>query len=150
MQLQSILTPERTLCSTTASSKKRLLENIAHFICEDATSLDPDELFGNLTARERLGSTGLGQGIALPHCRLKNCSGVIGSLITLRQPIEFESIDEEPVDVLFVLIVPEEATQEHLNTLAALAERFSDPEYVARLRGASSDRELYEQAIQGH
>ncbi len=147
MQLESILTPQRTLRGAPASSKKRVLENVSRFICEDITSLDPDELFSNLVARERLGSTGLGQGIALPHCRLKNCSGIVGSLITLQQPIDFEAIDDEPVDILFVLIVPEEATQDHLNTLAALAERFSDSRYVARLRAAGSDRDLYEYAI---
>lgn len=147
MLIEQILTPERTLCNAPASSKKRVLENVAQFICEDVTSLEPTELFANLIARERLGSTGLGQGIALPHCRMKNCSGVIGSLITLRQPIDFEAIDDQPVDILFVLIVPEEATQEHLNTLAALAERFSNPDYCRALRAADSDRALFEAAL---
>lgn len=145
--IEQILTPERTLCGAPASSKKRVLENIAQFICEDVTSLDPDDLFSNLIARERLGSTGLGQGIALPHSRMRNCSGVIGSLITLQQPIDFESVDDQPVDILFVLIVPEEANQDHLNTLAVLAERFSHPEYCRALRAASDSRVLYEAAI---
>lgn len=145
--IDQILTPERTLCGAPASSKKRVLENVAQFICEDVTSLTPTELFNNLIARERLGSTGLGHGIALPHCRMQNCSSVIGSLITLRQPIDFEAIDDQPVDILFVLIVPEEATQDHLNTLAALAERFSHPDYCRTLRNAGNDHDLYQAAI---
>ena len=145
--IEQILTPERTLCGAPASSKKRVLENIAQFICEDVTSLDPDDLFSNLIARERLGSTGLGQGIALPHSRMRNCSGVIGSLVTLQQPIDFESVDDQPVDILFVLIVPEEAHQDHLNTLAVLAERFSHSEYCRALRAARDSRALYDAAI---
>ena len=147
LPIEQILTAERTLCGAPASSKKRVLENVAEFICEDVTNLDPHELFSNLLARERLGSTGLGQGIALPHSRMKNCTGVIGSLVTLQQPIDFESVDDQPVDILFVLIAPEEATQEHLNTLAALAERFSDPGYCRALRAANNNRALYEAAI---
>ena len=68
-------------------------------------------LFNNLVCRERLGSTGIGQGIAIPHCRLENCDRVIGALITLKDKIDFDSIDNQPVDLLFVLIVPQEATE---------------------------------------
>jgi PTS system nitrogen regulatory IIA component len=147
MRLDTILTPARTLCRAPASSKKRVLENIAQFICQDLTGFDPNVLFANLVARERLGSTGLGQGIAIPHCRLKDLDRVVGSLITLEQPIDFEAIDDKPVDILFVLIVPEQATQEHLNTLAALAELFNQNEFCERLRAAESAAALYDAAV---
>jgi len=147
MRLDTILTPARTLCRTSGSSKKRVLENIAQFICQDLPGFDANTLFGNLVARERLGSTGLGQGIAIPHCRLKDLDHVIGSLITLEQPIDFESIDDKPVDLLFVLIVPDQATQEHLNTLAALAELFNQNEFCERLRSARSNEQLYDAAV---
>lgn len=147
MRLDTILTPARTLCRTTASSKKRALENIAQFICQQLPGFDANTLFGNLVARERLGSTGLGQGIAIPHCRLKDLDRVVGSLITLEQPIDFESIDDKPVDILFVLIVPDQATQEHLNTLAALAELFNQSEFCERLRAATSAEQLYDAAV---
>jgi PTS system nitrogen regulatory IIA component len=147
MRLDTILSPARTLCRAAASSKKRVLENISQFICEELPGFDANALFGNLVARERLGSTGLGNGIAIPHCRLKDLDRVIGSLVTLEQPIEFESIDDRPVDILFVLIVPEQATQEHLNTLAALAELFSQEAFCQRLRDATSSEELYRAAV---
>ncbi len=147
MQLDAILTPARTLCRISASSKKRVLETAAQLICQDLPGFDANMLFGNLVARERLGSTGLGQGIAIPHCRLKDLDRVVGSLITLEQPIDFESIDDRPVDILFVLIVPDEATQEHLNTLAALAELFNQSEFCVQLRAARDAGQLYDAAL---
>lgn len=147
MQLEAILTPARTLCCAASSSKKRILEDVSQFIGEDVRSLDPNELFASLINRERLGSTGLGQGIAIPHCRLRGCSSIIGSLVTLETPIDFEAMDEQPVDILFILIVPEEANQEHLDTLAGLAQRFSKPEYCHQLRAARSNEELYRAAV---
>ncbi|MFA7553764.1 MAG: PTS IIA-like nitrogen regulatory protein PtsN [Spongiibacteraceae bacterium] len=147
MKLTSILSPGRTLCDAPGSSKKRTLETIAQFICQDIPDLNPNELFDSFIARERLGSTGLGDGIAIPHCRIKNCEEVIGSLIKLEQAIDFDAADGKPVDLLFVLIVPEEATDEHLQVLAMLAKSFSDPEYCQRLRKAKDNEELYYQAI---
>ena len=147
MNIESILTPERTLCGASGSSKKKLLELIAQFISDDIKSLDADTLFQQLVARERLGSTGLGGGIAIPHCRLPNCASVVGSLISLREGVDFEALDDQPVDLLFVLLVPEEANEEHLKTLAALAERFSQPTFCQALRDANSADALYQAAI---
>lgn len=147
MQLESILSPSRTLCRVAATSKKRALENLAQFISEDLDELAADELFAALLARERLGSTGLGDGIAIPHCRLRGVDRAVGTLVTLEQPIDFEAIDDKPVDLLFVLVVPDEATQEHLNILAGLAERLSDADYCQGLRAARSNEELYQRAV---
>ena len=147
MQLKTILTPGRTFCGVPGSSKKRVLENIALSICKDTTSLNPNQLFDRLIARERLGSTGLGQGIAIPHCRLGSCHSVIGTLIKLEQPVDFDAIDSQPVDLLFVLLVPEQATDEHLKVLAMLAELFSNQEFCHQLRAATDNHSLYQAAI---
>ncbi len=143
MNLAQFLTPERTRCGAHTTSKKRVLEEIAQFISGDVAALNADELFAQLLSRERLGSTGLGHGVAIPHCRLSNCSAIVGALISLDEAIDFEAVDDEPVDLLFALVVPEEATDEHLQALSAVAELFNKPEFRQRLRSAQSGEELY-------
>lgn len=147
MQIQTILTPERTLYGAPGSSKKRVLDNVSHFICEDVKSIDPNELFDNLITRERLGSTGIGHGVAIPHCRIKNCNSIIGCLIKLNQPVDFDAIDNEKVDILFALLVPEKAHDEHLTVLATLAEQFNQPDFRQRLRAATDKESLYQAVI---
>jgi len=146
-QLDQILTPERTWCSAPGGSKKRLFETAASFICEDQTLLESSEVYNKLLARERLGTTGLGDGIAIPHCRISNCNEALGSLITLEQAIDFDAPDQRPVDLLFLLLVPEEAQQEHLNILAGLAQLCSNMDFCAGLRAAQSNDELYRAAV---
>lgn len=147
LKLQSILTPERTLCRAPASSKTQVLENIARFVSESLPTVDADTLLNNLLARERLGSTGLGNGIAIPHCRLKNIDAVIGALVTLEQPVDFSAIDDNPVDILFVLLAPEQATQQHLSALAALAELLNQNAFCEQLRAAQTAADLYRSAL---
>ncbi len=147
LSIQSILTPELTLCGVPGTSKKRVLELIASQVSQQNPELDENQIFNNLIARERLGSTGIGQGIAIPHCRLENCRHVIGMLITLTQGIPFDAIDNQPVDLLFVLIVPQEATSEHLELLSQLAERFNNRALCDKLRQCGDSQSLY-QAIQ--
>jgi PTS system nitrogen regulatory IIA component len=146
-QLDQLLTPERTWCSAHGVSKKRLFDTAASFICEDSTELESSEVYNNLLARERLGSTALGDGIAIPHCRISNCSEAIGSLITLDEGIDFDAPDAQAVDLLFILLVPEEAQQEHLNILAGLAQLLSNNDFCTSLRTASSNEELYRSAV---
>lgn len=149
MQIQSILAPRRTLCGVEGGSKKRTLEILANLIAQDIPTLNADDLFRRLIARERLGSTGLGHGIAIPHCRIENCTGTVGALIKLAHPVDFDAIDGEPVDIVFALLVPEEATDDHLQILATLAGLFSDTEFRNQLRRATSDEELCQMAING-
>lgn len=144
ISIQSILTPGLTFCCLPGSSKKRILETLAAKIARQHPELDENQIFNNLIARERLGSTGIGQGIAIPHCRLEGCEKVIGALATLDDGIGFDAIDNEPVDLLFVLIVPSEATSEHLELLSQLAEKFNDSALCARLRHSTSAEELYD------
>lgn len=164
MQLELLLTPERTLCRAPIASKNRVLENCARFFCEnigfsenaetgapalnpDLLILSPDLLLQSLLARERLGSTGLGNGIAIPHCRLKNIDVVMGALITLAEPIEFDAVDGKPVDIIFILLAPERALQEHLQALAALADLFNRSEFRQSLRAATTAQQLYRAAV---
>ena len=147
MEIKAILSPKRTLCRIDCSSKKRVLENIANYIAKDCESLNADELFSALLSREKLGSTGLGKGIAIPHCRVKDCVKTIGMLITLKTPIDFAAVDSQPVDVLFALLVPEDSNTAHLQTLATLAEKFSQEKFVANVRHATEDQALYQAVI---
>jgi PTS system nitrogen regulatory IIA component len=147
MQIKEIITPDRTLCGIEGVSKKRALELLASTIAEDIPAIDADDLFRRLIARERLGSTGIGHGIAIPHCRVENCTGTIGALITLKDPIDFDAIDGEPVNILFAMLVPERALDEHLQTLAALAGALNDAGFRQKLREADSDAALYQAAI---
>ena len=109
-------------------------------------ALDEHELFDKFIERERLGSTGLGQGIAIPHCRISNCTRVTGSLFKLDNAVDFDAIDGKPVDLLFVLVVPDEAHDEHLAALATIAEKFNDPNFCAQLRQSTSSKDLFELA----
>ncbi len=149
LDLNSLVTPARTLCRCPATSKKRLFEQAAELISSNHPDLAASDVFAALLARERLGSTALGQGIAIPHCRIANCSTAVGTRITLAEAIDFDAPDRENVDILFVLLVPEEATQDHLNILAGLAELLSKPEYCQGLRAAESNAELHRFAVAG-
>jgi PTS system nitrogen regulatory IIA component len=147
MNLSSILTLDRTLCRIPAPDKQQALASCARFI-GNACDLDDAILMQNLLARERLGSTGLGSGIAIPHCRLKNLDAVVGALITLEAPVDFDAIDDAPVDILFVLLAPEQALQQHLNALAALAELFNQATFRQQLRAATTAVQLFSAAVE--
>lgn len=144
LTIDNILAPELTLCRVPASSKKRVLEFIAEKIHQQDETLSDTQIFNNLIARERLGSTGIGQGIAIPHCRLEGLDRVIGVLMTLEESVEFDAIDNQPVDLVFALIVPKEATSEHLELLSQLAEKFNERSFCNRLRECEDARTLYE------
>ncbi|OEY65205.1 PTS IIA-like nitrogen regulatory protein PtsN [Marinobacter sp. X15-166B] len=144
LTIETILAPELALCRVPATSKKRILEFIAGEVHKHLPELDAVQTFNNLVARERLGSTGIGQGIAIPHCRLENCTKVIGVLLTLEEGVNFDAIDNQPVDLLFALIVPKEATSEHLELLSQLAEKFNDREFCNELRQCTDNASLYQ------
>jgi len=124
--------------------KKRLIEHISGFLADAIEDAQADDIFDRLIAREKLGSTGIGEGIAIPHSRLRECQDTIGALFVLQEPVDFDSIDRKPVDIVFVLLVPEEATEQHLKTLGMLAEKFNQADFRQHLREASSSEELYQ------
>jgi PTS system nitrogen regulatory IIA component len=143
MQLAKLLTPGRTACRVPGVSKKRLFETIARIISDDQVSLPYNTVLSSLIAREKLGSTGLGQGIAIPHCRIDNCTHAMGTLITLEEAIDFDAPDGKPVDILFVLLVPEEGQQQHLDILAGIASLFSQESFCNQARQAGDADTLY-------
>lgn len=144
MQIKNILTLERTLFGVPGGSKKRVLEYFSKFIAQQIPQLDAEEVFSRLIARERLGSTGIGEGVALPHCRISHCNEAIGTFIRLRDKIDFDAIDGQQVDLIFLLLVPEEANEVHLQTLALLAERFANEELRRELRKTDQPEQLYQ------
>ena len=148
MQLEHFLTRERTYCGAASTSKKRLLEDLAQLISEDVPALNAQEIYTHMLNRERLGSTGIGFGVAIPHCRVSNCSSIVGALITLNEPVSFESVDDQPVDILFALVAPEEGHDEHLKALSSIAERLNDPSYRERLRASADAGQLFHNAIE--
>ncbi|XXQ68755.1 PTS IIA-like nitrogen regulatory protein PtsN [Neisseriaceae bacterium B1] len=107
-------------------SKKRLFEELGRMMASEGDDLSASEVFDCLFARERLGTTGLGQGVAIPHGRHAKVQSPIGAFVRLKEAIEFDAPDDKPVSLVFVLLVPETSTHEHLDILSHLAERFSD------------------------
>lgn len=143
MKLIDVLSLENTALNVTGGSKKRVLENLSHFLADRMTEVDSDELYQGLLARERLGSTGIGEGVAIPHCRMPNCSKIIGAFLKLEDPVDFDAIDNVPVDLVFALIVPEQQNDEHLQVLSSIAELLQEEEVRTKLRQASSTEALY-------
>ncbi|SIT02878.1 PTS IIA-like nitrogen-regulatory protein PtsN [Neptunomonas antarctica] len=143
-----MLSPERVLQNIEGGSKKRIIEFFSKIIAESDDDLTAEAVFSGLIGRERLGSTGIGEGVAIPHCRLAGLQKAIGALICLSEPINFDAIDNRPVDLLFFLLVPEEACDEHLSTLGTLAEVFSQNEAREKLRNTHSTEELLQVATQ--
>lgn len=123
--IAKLLPANQILLDLEAGSKKRVFEH-AGIVFENTLGIARATVFDSLFARERLGSTGLGQGIAIPHGRIKGLKHAAGALLRLTQPIPFDAPDGRPVNLLFVLLVPEQATEEHLQILSEIAERFSD------------------------
>ena len=144
IQLQTILTPGRSLVNVPGGSKKRVLEQIATLAARDLGELDAQDIFESLIAREKLGSTGFGNGIAIPHCRLQGCESPVSALLHLDAPIDFDAIDGAPVDLLFVLLVPQAATDAHLELLRQIASMLDRKDVRDRLRSASSNEALYQ------
>jgi len=137
-----LISETRIGCGFEIASKKRLLETLAELLASDQPRLLPEVVFERLLERERLGSTGLGHGIALPHARVKDLTESIGAFVQTTRGVDYDAADGEPVDLAFALLVPEAANEEHLQLLAHLASLFSDPAVRARLREADSSAAL--------
>ncbi|GAB0148232.1 PTS sugar transporter subunit IIA [Marichromatium gracile] len=133
-----LISEARVSCGAEIASKKRLLETLAELLANDHPRLNTELVFERLLERERLGSTGLGHGVALPHARIKEINEVLGAFVSTSTGVDYDAIDGEPVDLAFALLVPESATEEHLRLLARLAGMFSDPATRAALREAGS------------
>lgn len=144
MDITDLIIPERVVCNAPVSSKKRALELLGNLIASGQEAPEARSIFDSLLNRERLGSTGLGHGVALPHGRLPDSEHAIGAFLKLQEGIDFDAIDQQSVDLIFALLVPEHFTDEHLKILAFLAEMFSDQDFCAQLRAADSDLTVFE------
>jgi PTS system nitrogen regulatory IIA component len=142
MQVSELLDLDRISCNHQAASKKRVLEQLSQLLADDQQDLSATQVFDSLISRERLGSTGLGRGVAIPHGRVKSNNKTIAAVIKLQHGIDYDAVDNNPVDLFFALLVPEDSTEEHLQLLAQLAEMFSDKEFVTRLRNSPDARSL--------
>jgi len=141
-----ILDPATTRTNVEAGSRKRAIEVASDLLSARHPGLSARAVFDALMNRERLGSTALGEGVAIPHCRTE-CDAIVGAFLHLASPVDYDAPDGEPVDLLFVLVVPPEESSAHLEVLAALARLFQDPENRRRLRRQESDNDLYKELV---
>ncbi|KIC49849.1 PTS sugar transporter subunit IIA [Tateyamaria sp. ANG-S1] len=133
MNFGTLLKPEAVKVVTSASSKKRLFHEIGDLV-QSAYDVNAGQVVESLIAREALGPTGVGNGVALPHARLDDVSDVIGAFVLLDKPIDFDAVDRQPVDIAFALFAPEEAGVEHLKALALVSRTLRDPAICTKLR----------------
>lgn len=142
MELSSILKPEAVRVLSAASSKKRLFQEIGD-VAASTLGLNAQAIVENLLERESLGPTGVGHGVALPHARLPELDVVAGVFVLLEKPIDFGSVDRQPVDLAFSLFAPEEAGVEHLKALALVSRTLREPTVCAKLRANPDPVKLY-------
>jgi PTS system nitrogen regulatory IIA component len=140
----NFINADRIACKQQIGSKKRVLQELGELLASNHKELIPEAVFDRLLERERLGSTGLGHGIALPHARTPEVSQAVGAFLQLEAGVDFDAIDGRPVDLAFGLLVPHDATEEHLQLLAKLAAMFGDEQFCERLRAADTPEELME------
>jgi PTS system nitrogen regulatory IIA component len=142
MKISDLLSPTDVMIDVRASNKRLLLQELSAKAAA-SLGLHVDQIAPYLLKREDLGSTGIGRGVAIPHARLSDVQRPYGLLVKLKQPIEFDAIDGEAVDVVFVLLLPAAADQEQIGALALAARTLRPPENLARLRRAKNTSELY-------
>jgi PTS system nitrogen regulatory IIA component len=142
MTLDDIIDAGSVLANVKAKNKKQLLQDLSQLLAKRA-GVDGRTIFESLLTREKLGSTGIGQGIAIPHCRIAALGRIYGLFARLASPLEFGSVDGQPVDLVFVLLAPGHAGADHLKALARISRVLRDPAIVAKLRGTSSEEGLF-------
>ncbi|PTU30047.1 PTS sugar transporter subunit IIA [Stenotrophobium rhamnosiphilum] len=143
MKLNEILGADRVVSGGTYTSKKKVLEDLARLLNKGASGVDANDILTSLSSREKLGSTGLGHGVAIPHGRMGGVEGSVGAFMRLKHPLDYEAHDGLGVDLVFGLLVPQNATEAHLKHLAAIAEMFSDEVFCKKLREAGDDASLF-------
>jgi PTS system nitrogen regulatory IIA component len=142
MDLSDLISINGIIPSLKAKSKKHVLQQLSS-VAAQITGVPERDIFDVLLQRERLGSTGVGEGIAIPHGKLNGLDKIIGLFARLEQPINFEAVDSEPVDLVFLLLAPESAGADHLKALARISRFLQMPSAVENLRNASTDETVY-------
>lgn len=127
-----------------ATSKKRVLENLSRLLAANSEALTAEKIFQVLLERERLGSTGLGKGVAIPHARVPDLNHTVAAMLTLSEPVDFEAADGQPIDIAFGLLVPEDDSGNHLQHLSRLVTLFRDAECCSKIRQAGNAEAVFE------
>jgi PTS system nitrogen regulatory IIA component len=143
VDITELIGPERVMAALPASDKLQLIRELSRRAAR-YVSIGSEAILDALQAREALGSTGVGQGIAIPHARVAGLQRFLGLFAQLEHPINFDAIDGQPVDLVFLLLIPDQARNEHLSALASISRRLRDPSVAAYLRAAENRAELYE------
>ncbi|POO56953.1 PTS IIA-like nitrogen regulatory protein PtsN [Agrobacterium rosae] len=142
MALADLLQQDAIIPALKVNSKKQLLQELAAKAAR-ITGVPEREVFDVILQRERLGSTGVGHGIAIPHGKLASINSIVGVFARLDNPVDFEALDDQPIDLVFLLLAPEGAGADHLKALSRIARVLRDPELVAKLRATDSDTAIY-------
>jgi PTS system nitrogen regulatory IIA component len=138
-----LINADNISCHNSATSKKRVIENLSQLLAAN-TETTADTIFQALLERERLGSTGLGEGVAIPHARIPGITHTIAAMMTLVTPVNYESADNMPIDIVFGLLVPEGGNDQHLQQLARLVSLFREQETCTKIRQSSNAEQIFE------
>ncbi len=149
MSLTDTIKPDSVLCNAHARSKKHCLEILSELLVRSNPDLASETIFEGLIERERLGCTSLNKGLAFPHCRIEGLEESVAALIKLSEPVDFDSPDSEPVDLVFGMMVPSELTDEDRAEIKAVTAVLADEEFRGRLRAAKSSKDLYNALVDG-
>lgn len=145
MNISEILNSECTLCSAKVTSKKKVLETLSQMLAKQCERTEQD-ILDSLIERERLGSTGVGNGIAIPHGRME-IENVHAALLTTESPVSFDAIDNQPVDIFFAVLVPENECQQHIKVLSSIAQKLSSKDQLKAIRIADTNDSLYSTVV---
>jgi len=143
MKISELLDKESVFCQATCSSKKSVLEKISH-IAADKLEIDAQELFNSLIAREKIGSTGVGLGIAIPHVKIDSSYPATAIFMQCCEGIDYDAYDGNKVDILFAIFVPEDKCPQYLAALSEISQKLLDKTYLRQLRNADSNEHLYQ------
>lgn len=144
MILENLIQPDSVLCNVSARSKKHTLEILSELLTRQIADISSEEVFGKLIERERLGCTGLSKGIAFPHCRINGLQKSFAALMKLHEPVDFDAIDRESVDLVFGLMVPTELTASDYADIGQITELLRNEAVIDRLRNANTSSDLYD------
>jgi len=131
-------------CKNTAPSKKRIIENISNILAKSTPNISAETIFHALLERERLGSTGLGRGVAIPHARIPGLNHTVAAMMTLAAPVNYDAADNKPVDIIVGLLVPEDGAEHHLRHLSRLVTLFRETKTCNTIRNASNAEKIFE------
>ncbi|MDH4124761.1 MAG: PTS sugar transporter subunit IIA [Gammaproteobacteria bacterium] len=146
--LELIIKPDSVLCNAQATSKKHCLEILSELLVRHAPQISTEDIVSRLIERERLGCTGLGQGVAFPHCRIPALHTSVAALIKLSEPVDFDCYDGNPVDIVFGLIVPQDIDATHQASIVSIAELLGDRVLRQNIRAAETSKQLYDSLME--